>query len=396
MLRDGGITVTKDLIDAAAAGYALPSSWYTDAAIYEQERDRILRRSWQFVAHTGKLREVGDQFICEIGEVPILLVRDEQSEIRGFVNICRHRAHPVVHEPGNRRTLQCLYHGWTYDLDGCLRRAPRAEAELDFDESQFGLQPVQVALWGPTIWVNVDVAAPPFAEWVNGLPDLVASHGIDVSSHVHALEREWTIRANWKVFLDNANECYHCPTCHPSLSKVLVMDAESREIDVAGPYRLSAEAPIRKDVWESYYGIESSPFADGEEPRYHFHWIFPTTYFQYKGRSDFEIGTMDVRGIDEIRFKHMIFMPAGASAEAIARRRESLETNPTIDEDVEICERVQQSHRARFSPPGRLLPRSEEAVQHFQRVLLAMLGDSGNGVVCIPHRDAEAVAGSRT
>ena len=328
MLRERPATTIRDLIAAAEEGFALPSNWYTDPAIFERERAMILRRSWQFAAHTGQLVDVGDQALCGIAGAPVVLVRTAEGEIRGFVG---------------------------------------------FDATQAGLTPVQVEVWGPTVWVNLDPAAPRFAEWTNGLPGLVASHGIDVSAHVHAVERSWTIKANWKVMLDNANECYHCPTCHPSLSKVLVMDAESRRLEIAGPYRLSSESEIRPEVWASYYGIDPATLAEGEVPGYHFHWIFPTTYFQYKGRADFEVGTIEVRGIDEIGFKHMIFMAKDATPAAIAGRREVLETNPTIDEDVAICERVQTSHQADYAPAGRLLPRSEEAVQHFQKVILGLL-----------------------
>ena len=148
------------LRESHEAGFALPAHWYTNRAYFERERDLVLRRSWQFAAHTAQLENSGDQLVTTIAGVPVVLLRDEDRELRGFVNICRHRAHPVVFESGNRKTLQCLYHGWTYNLDGCLRRAPRAELELDFDKSQFGLAPVQVAVWGPMVWVNVDAGAP--------------------------------------------------------------------------------------------------------------------------------------------------------------------------------------------------------------------------------------------
>lgn len=318
------------LLAASEAGFALPSWWYTDQAIFELEKGLILRRSWQYAAHTGEIPRDGSLVRRVISGMTVFLRRDASGAVVGFAD---------------DRTTQ----------------------------NRDGVRSILVDVWGPMIWVNLDPDGPPFSSWVSGLPESVASHGVDVSACVHTLEREWVIRANWKVMLDNANECYHCPTCHPSLARVIEMDAESRRLDVAGLYRLSAESEIRRDVWESYYGINASGLADDEVPRYHFHWIFPTTYLQYKGRFDFEIGTIDVRGIDRIGFKHMIFMAADASPESIATRWEALETNPTVDEDIAICERVQRSHEAAFSPAGRLLPRSEGAVQHFQKVVLQLM-----------------------
>src|SRR3954454_19162719 len=89
---------SRALLASIDTGHALPSDWYTDPDIYKSENDRILRRSWHYVTHVGALAEVGDQFLWQIGGVPIVLVRDREGEVGGFVNICRHRAHPVVIE----------------------------------------------------------------------------------------------------------------------------------------------------------------------------------------------------------------------------------------------------------------------------------------------------------
>lgn len=360
------------LRESHEAGFALPAHWYTGGRRFERERDVVLRRSWNYAAHTSQLAKAGDQVVTTIAGVPVVLVRDEEAAIRGYVNICRHRAHPVVLESGNRRTLQCLYHGWTYNLDGCLRRAPRAEFELDFDKAMFGLVPVQVAVWGPTVWVNVDRSAPGFDTWIDGLPALVRERGIDVDSFEFAFERSWTINANWKVFLDNANECYHCPTCHSALSSALDMEVENQEFLIGGRYWVSNSIPFRREAWNRLYPSKALA-PDEEPPAYHFHWIFPATYFQYKGDEEFDIGSVAIDGVDRIRFTSLVFLPKTATAAERADREARADLDPTIGEDIAICERVQISHEAGFSPQGRLLPQSESLVHHLQGVLLDML-----------------------
>ena len=368
-----------ELLASLEAGFALPSHWYTDRALFAREREFVLRRSWHYGAHLGQLAKPGDQALCRIAGVPVVLTRDDAGEVRGFVNICRHRAHQVVLEPGNRKTMQCLYHGWTYNLDGCLRRAPRAESELEFDPSQFGLVPVQTAVWGPMVWVNLDVEAPPFSDWVGGLPELAASHGLDLSQHVYAFEREWEIGANWKVFLDNAIECYHCPTCHPSLSQVLEMDPDLHILTVGARHWIWHDVPYQKSAEDvaAYYGIQAGPTA--EPPRYQFHWIYPTTYFQYRvfnsTVSGFDLGTLDVVGVDRFVFRHRVFLPVGTPQAEVDERKHQLATGETIPEDIAICERVQAAHEANAVPPGRLLPRSEWLLQHFQRVLIETMAN---------------------
>jgi carnitine monooxygenase subunit len=362
---------SRELLETLDAGFALPSSWYTDERLFARERERVLLRGWHYGSHTGVLSRSGDQALADIAGVPVVLVRDD-DEIRGFVNVCRHQAHPVVLEEGNRQLLECSYDGWTYDAQGRLAGIPDAAAEA-LDLAELGLIPVQTAVWGPAVWVNVDFSAPPFFEWIEGLPELVASHGVDVDSHALAFEDTWSISANWKVFLDNAIECYHCPTCHPALSQVLEMDPALHELTVGSRFRISHKVPLRQSAVGTAVAMPSS--ADqGDRIYYHFHWIFPTTYFQYAG-AGFDIGAIGVRGVDEILFRHLTFLPIGMSEAEVAERRQRLDVDPTVSEDVAICERVQQAHTADFAPPGRLLPGSEWLLQHFQRVIVELMAE---------------------
>ena len=74
------------------------------------------------------------------------------------------------------------------------------------------------------VWVNVDRDAPLLLRLDRRVAGARREHGLDSSAQQYAFEGEWEIHANWKVFLDNAIECYHCPTCHPGLADVLEMD----------------------------------------------------------------------------------------------------------------------------------------------------------------------------
>ena len=150
------------LLDDIDRGIALPTEWYTDPAIFAAELKAVHRRAWHFAAHAGELAEPGDVLPRMLAGVPILLVRHPDGGVRGFVNICRHRGHPVVMEAGNQSNLQCLYHAWTYEFDGALRSAPRSRGDDRFDKADFGLTPIQVHEWGPMIWANIDLEAPAF------------------------------------------------------------------------------------------------------------------------------------------------------------------------------------------------------------------------------------------
>ena len=369
------MTAVVDNNDASAllasidGGYSLPSSWYTDRAIFDAETERIQRRSWHYVTHVGELAEVGDQFLCEIAGIPIVLVRDRDGEIRGFVNICRHRAHPVVMEASNRKTLQCHYHGWSYNLDGGLRRAPRSEHEPEFDPTGICLLSVQTHVWGPMVWVNPDVNAPPFLEWIDGMPELMKSRGCDVSEFVHGFENTWEIDANWKVFQDNTIECYHCPTTHPEFASAVEMDPELQELYVGGRYWIHHRIPFRKDFNPG--GLLPRP--EGEDPWYYYYnWIFPTTYLQHYGRG-FDIGSVEVVDVDRIRFTHVTFLAPDTDEESLVLGKKILDVDPTIHQDVKICNRVQHAHAAGVAPPGRLLPHSEFLLSHFYKLVVELV-----------------------
>ena len=353
----------SDLLESVEAGWTLPSEWYSDRAIFREEQRRILRRSWHFVTHTGALAEEGDVVPTDIGGVPIVLVRAADGTINGYENICRHRAYPVVQVAGNQRSLTCHYHGWTYDLGGALVNAPKANGEVPFELSEMCLPRVQVAVWGPMVWVNPSLDAPSFDEWTDGLDERLLSQGCDVRQSVPATEASWTIDANWKVFQDNTIECYHCPTTHPEFSRAIVQDPARQVLGVGGRYWIHHSIPFRDGIPEGPTYVPDT---------YYYSWVFPTTYLQHSGKG-FDIGTVDVVDVDRIRFRHLWFAPAGTPAETIALAQQQLEADPTIPQDVEICRLVQHAHDSGVAPAGRLLPGREALLTHFYKVIVEMM-----------------------
>jgi len=125
--------------EGIARAYTLPASMYRDPAVLEKENDQIFARTWQLVAHVSELARPGDFKPTTIIDEPILLTRAQDGTLHGFYNVCRHRAAQVVTTRGNRRSLQCGYHGWVYGLDGRLQTAREMEGTENFDKADFGL-----------------------------------------------------------------------------------------------------------------------------------------------------------------------------------------------------------------------------------------------------------------
>ena len=120
---------------------------------------------------------------AQIGHVPVVVVRTREGELRGFVNVCRHRGHLVASGEGCgcRETLQCPYHAWTYPRRP-LRARPVPEREPGFDASTISLLPVAVDTWGPFVFVNPDPEAGSLADALGELPAAVAASGLDLDA----------------------------------------------------------------------------------------------------------------------------------------------------------------------------------------------------------------------
>jgi phenylpropionate dioxygenase-like ring-hydroxylating dioxygenase large terminal subunit len=132
----------------------LPWSWYEDPAVARLERDRIFRRAWQYAGRRDELTAPGSYAATHVAGLPVVLTRDRDDVIRAFANVCRHRGAIVASGAGERGTLQCPYHAWTYGLDGCLRAAPRTKGEPGFPLDRLGLVPLAVGEWGPFVFTR--------------------------------------------------------------------------------------------------------------------------------------------------------------------------------------------------------------------------------------------------
>ncbi|MDP9272823.1 MAG: aromatic ring-hydroxylating dioxygenase subunit alpha, partial [Chloroflexota bacterium] len=198
-----------------ARASTIPSRYYTDPDIYAREVERVFDRTWQLVARSDELARPGDFVPVMVVDEPIVITHGVDGQLRAFYNVCRHRAGQVALTRGNRKSLQCHYHGWTYGLDGTLRACPEMEETEEFNKEDFGLQAVQVDRWGPFVFVCLDEGAPSLSEMLGDIPTEVAAGGYDVDRMRLVERREYVIACNWKVYVDNYLEGYHLPIAHP-------------------------------------------------------------------------------------------------------------------------------------------------------------------------------------
>jgi choline monooxygenase len=297
-----------------------------------------------------------------------LLVRDRDENLRGFVNVCRHRGTLLVEGAGRRETIQCPYHAWTYGLDGSLRAAPRSDREPGFHQEGLGLVPVQVETWGPFVFANPDLDAEPLHEYLGDLPRLIAADGIDVETLVFRNRSEAEYAANWKVCCENYLECYHCSVAHPSFS---------RAIDVApDAYSLEVDRWLASQYGEPRNGGGGIYDAVGEVARGQFHYLFPNTLINVMpGRPNLSIGPVIPTGPERTyRFLDYFFAPDIDDAWV----EEYLALDHQVGaEDRELVERVQRGVGSGALEGGVLMPQSERLIAHFQALVAELVGGAG-------------------
>ena len=212
---------------------SLPRASFTSESEFSREREAILFADWFCVGRAEHLPAAGDYLAADIAGESVIVVRGDNGALSGFYNLCRHRGSRLVPtedaepsaapgpRPGGRfpGTIRCPYHAWTYGLDGALRSAPFLP-DLRSHRTALSLHPVDVETWGGFVFARCEPGAGPSLEAALGaVPGRVAAYqlaGLRTGARLR-----YEVAANWKVVLENYNECYHCGPVHPELCELV-------------------------------------------------------------------------------------------------------------------------------------------------------------------------------
>ena len=347
-----------------ALATTIPSRWYTDPAMLSIEIERIFGATWQLVGRLDQVRQPGDFFSCWVGDEPLVVTRDTAGELHAFYNVCRHRAGAVAEGCGNRKTLQCMYHAWTYGLDGKLLNTPEFEGVRNFDKSQYGLRQVQVGNWGPFVFVNLDLAVPPLSEVLGGIPAETAHLPLERMRFYKRVDYE--LNCNWKVYVDNYLEGYHIPVAHPGLFKEI--DYKQYAVETFRYYS-KQHAPIR----EKPDSLLRRNLEVGANAQALYYWLFPNLMLNAypdnvqinvivplsheRTLTIFEWYVLDADRPDQVDDFHKSFK----FSDLVQK------------EDIDICESVQKRLKSRAYDVGRFSVARENGVHHFHGLLAEFL-----------------------
>jgi Rieske 2Fe-2S family protein len=209
----------------------LPAVAYTAPEVLAWELRHLFAGTWPCL---GRLEELlpedrGDKPVTQravmVGDVGGLLVRAPGGRVRLFANTCRHRGHELLPVGGasDRRTIQCPYHAWTYDLTGALLAAPGFRSVDGFSAQHHELVELPVAVWSGWVFGHGAhaLAEPPVLPFSSHLGDLGSVLAPYRPERLRLADRHtYEVAANWKLVAENYHECYHCPLIHPELCQV--------------------------------------------------------------------------------------------------------------------------------------------------------------------------------
>ena len=339
--------------------WTLPSHLYVDPAVLEKEKKQVFGRTWQIVGRREQVARPGDYFTAELCGEPLLLTRDAAGRLRGYYNVCRHRAGPPATGCGSRKVFRCGYHGWTYNLEGKLLNAPEMEGVSDFRYEDFSLRPVEAAEWGAWVFVNLDENAEPLAAALRQLPQQAARFGFDQLKLYE--RRDYLVECNWKVYIDNFLEGYHLPSVHPSLNRELdysqyVTELFERHSRQSSPIR----GPENQATAERRYS-QAAGDAVAE-----YYWVYPNWMLNcYPDNVSLNV-VLPLSPERTLVIFEWYFSEAALRTEAPAA---TVRFSDEIQiEDGGICEIVYRNLHSRAYERGRFSARQEAGVHHFHRL----------------------------
>jgi choline monooxygenase len=349
------------------AASTIPARWYTTDEMATLERERVFGGSWICVGRSDQLARTSDFFTADVAGEPILVVRGEDGQVRGFFNVCRHRAARIVQEPcGHLDRLRCPYHAWTYDLSGRLRGVPEFDGVANFDREQNGLRPVQVELWGPLVFIHLGEPKVSLQEQLSPMTEKLAPYRVEQLRCIGS--KEYILNCNWKVYVDNyLDGGYHVIPIHPSLAGVLDYKNYRTECYT---WTSVQSSPMRKP--DASDDTSAGVVRTGQAAAYW--WVYPNFMLNaYEGVMDTNV--VFPLGADRCRVVFDFYFPAtDTGPEATARHQQSIQVADRIqDEDVRICEDVQRGLRSRSFDTGRYSVRREAGVHQFHCLLARQL-----------------------
>lgn len=369
--------------------HTLPASWWFSKEIFELEKRAIFMKTWLYTAHSSTFKKSGDYFAYNVCGVQFFLIKNKKGEIKAFHNICRHRAYPVVRkQKGSSIVLGCQYHGWSYNTDGDLTKAPQFDNVEGFEKKENSLYPIHTHVTDQgLIFVNFDATEEgpiPFHEWYSGLEEEMRE--FDFSDYEYHMSYELDGQFNWKTLMDGYMECYHCPTAHPGLTSAFQMN--TYKVTPKGNYarhfceikrneNVKPRQPAKTAQKSGWFGFGKPKEVEETEKKnvggdFDGLWmyLYPTNGVNCYSPAWYSIRVLPV-GVSHTILQYDIFTKKGLPKH---EKDEFVEFLQQVEiEDFDLCVKTQQNLNQGVYSTGYLHPTKENGVVYYQNIVKDMV-----------------------
>ena len=340
----------------------IPSEFYYSEKKFQEIKELLFAKQWQFICDTTKLQNHGDafpySFIEDFIEDPFILVNDN-GEIKSMSNVCTHRGNILIEESCNiKRGIMCRYHGRRFNTSGEFTFMPKCEELENFPSESDNLTQTPVQIWKQFVFSSINTKIP-FQELVKDMDDRVGWMPIEKFTFSKTRSKEYIVNANWALYCDNYLEGFHIPFVHAGLTENLNYAEYNTEIFKYSNLQIG----VGKDD-DDCFDLPKSSVDYGKKIAAYYFWLFPNLMFNFYPWG-LSINIIIPIGPEKTKVKFLSYvwdeskLNTGAGAEL----------DKVEQEDEEIVEQVQKGVKSRFYDRGHFSPSMEQGVHHFHLLI---------------------------
>tara|TARA_B100000524_G_scaffold115099_1_gene56177 strand:- start:1171 stop:2304 length:1134 start_codon:yes stop_codon:yes gene_type:complete len=349
--------------------FGLPAKSYTDNDFWIKECDTVLSNGWLFVGFVHEFKKVGDVQPIFIAGKPILLIKNENEEIKAFHNVCSHRCLKLVNEKKNiGKLIRCPYHAWSYDLQGNLKAAPHIGGTNNhkpkgFNFKEHGLKPIRIHIWNDWIFINLNGKAKKFIEYAKPLFSKFKDLDFNKLKYTATLDFG-KINTNWKFLIENFIEPYHVQFVHKTTTNQPLKD----HYTIVDGMCYGSGVDVKEEDSKNSKALSVSSKYLSLFPNFIIGTYYPNQVGVYLN--------IPINPNTTIQ-KRIIYTVDGSKMS-----KEDIDITKKIwwsvhKEDHEMCERLQEGRSSPASNEGGLLsPHWEDGVKAFQKLIIQSMKNS--------------------
>ena len=349
--------------------FGLPAKSYTDNDFWIKECDTVLSNGWLFVGFVHEFKKAGDVQPIFIAGKPILIIKNENEEIKAFHNVCSHRCLKLVNEKKNiGKLIRCPYHAWSYDLQGNLKAAPHIGGTNNhkpkgFNFKEHGLKSIRIHIWNDWIFINLNGKAKKFIEYAKPLFSKFKDLDFNKLKYTATLDFG-KINTNWKFLIENFIEPYHVQFVHKTTTNQPLKD----HYTIVDGMCYGSGVDVKEEDSKNSKALSVSSKYLSLFPNFIIGTYYPNQVGVYLN--------IPINPNTTIQ-KRIIYTVDGSKMS-----KEDIDITKKIwwsvhKEDHEMCERLQEGRSSPASNEGGLLsPHWEDGVKAFQKLIIQSMKNS--------------------